>query len=112
MRSTMAAKAVWKSAYFCTRSSESEHPGLTVARWRSRALTLPAPIWSFPYAQICVIYSVKILVIGGTGFIRSYLVRELSEIGHSVSVFHRVKTQVNLPAESILGGARIWPDLV
>jgi len=55
---------------------------------------------------------VKILVIGGTGFIGSYLVRELSEIGHSVSVFHRVKTQVNLPAESILGGARIWPDLV
>jgi nucleoside-diphosphate-sugar epimerase len=45
----------------------------------------------------------KILIIGGTGFIGTHLVRELSAMGHSVSVFHRGRTRANLPAESILG---------
>lgn len=45
----------------------------------------------------------KILVIGGTGFIGPWVVRELDRLGHSVSVFHRGKTPANLPAESILG---------
>jgi nucleoside-diphosphate-sugar epimerase len=48
----------------------------------------------------------KILVIGGTGFIGPHLVRELSQTGHSVSVFHRGSTQPQLPAESILGDRR------
>jgi nucleoside-diphosphate-sugar epimerase len=48
----------------------------------------------------------RILVIGGTGFIGPHLVRELSQMGHTVAVFHRGKTQAHLPAESILGERR------
>jgi nucleoside-diphosphate-sugar epimerase len=48
----------------------------------------------------------KILVIGGTGFIGPHLVRELARMGHSVSIFHRGSTPANLPAESILGERR------
>jgi nucleoside-diphosphate-sugar epimerase len=44
-----------------------------------------------------------ILIIGGTGFIGTHLVRKLSESGHSVSVFHRGQTRAKLPARSILG---------
>jgi NAD dependent epimerase/dehydratase family enzyme len=50
----------------------------------------------------------KILVIGGTGFIGTHLVRLLSQMGHSVSIFHRGNTRGLLPAESILGDC---PDL-
>jgi nucleoside-diphosphate-sugar epimerase len=48
----------------------------------------------------------RVLVIGGTGFIGPYLVRQLSLMGHSVAVFHRGATPADLPAESILGGRR------
>jgi len=48
----------------------------------------------------------KILVIGGTGFIGPHLVRALSRMGHSVSVFHRGNTRAHLSAESILGERR------
>lgn len=45
----------------------------------------------------------RILVIGGTGFIGPHLVRALAQMGHSVSVFHRGISHVDLPAEQILG---------
>ena len=48
----------------------------------------------------------RILVIGGTGFIGPHLVRVLSQMGHSLAVFHRGSTQADLPAESILGERR------
>lgn len=51
----------------------------------------------------------NVLVIGGTGFIGPHLVRELAGMGHAVAVFHRGRTQPNLPAEQIIGDRR---DLV
>jgi nucleoside-diphosphate-sugar epimerase len=45
----------------------------------------------------------KILVIGGTGFIGPHLVRELTRMGHSIAVFHRGSTYSDLPVEHILG---------
>ncbi len=56
----------------------------------------------------------KILVIGGTGFIGPHLVRWLAEKGHSVAVFHRGKSgppHPDLPAEHILGDRRDLPKL-
>jgi nucleoside-diphosphate-sugar epimerase len=53
----------------------------------------------------------KILVIGGTGFLGVPLVRELHRMGHSVIVFHRGVTPANLPAKHILGDRRQLADL-
>lgn len=39
----------------------------------------------------------RILVIGGTGFIGSYVLRRLIEDGHNVAVFHRGQTEAELP---------------
>ncbi|MBE7385972.1 MAG: NAD-dependent epimerase/dehydratase family protein [Leptolyngbya sp. SIO1E4] len=39
----------------------------------------------------------NILVIGGTNFIGPHVVRQLVEQGHQVTVFHRGKTQADLP---------------
>src|SRR5438270_3857080 len=40
----------------------------------------------------------KILVIGGSGFIGPPLIRELQQLGHTVAVFHRGTSPVPLPA--------------
>lgn len=40
----------------------------------------------------------KILIIGGTAFIGPYVARQLAEQGHEVAVFHRGKTEADLPA--------------
>ena len=48
----------------------------------------------------------RILVIGGTGFIGAPLVRQLARMGHTVTVFHRGSTRADLPAEHILGDRR------
>lgn len=45
----------------------------------------------------------RILVIGGTGFIGPFLVGRLAEMGHEVAVFHRGKSKPDLPAEHIFG---------
>jgi len=48
----------------------------------------------------------RILVIGGTGFIGPPLVRQLAAAGHSVGVLHRGNARFDLPAEEILGDRR------
>jgi len=48
----------------------------------------------------------RVLVIGGTGFIGTPLVGELLRMGHSVSVFHRGRRPAHPSAESILGERR------
>jgi len=48
----------------------------------------------------------RILVIGGTGFIGPHLVRQLAGKGHSVAVLHRGNASFDLPAEEILGDRR------
>jgi nucleoside-diphosphate-sugar epimerase len=40
----------------------------------------------------------RILIIGGTNFIGPYLVKQLCEMGHSVTVFHRGQTKADLPS--------------
>ena len=48
----------------------------------------------------------RILVIGGTGFIGPPVVRVLARMGPSVVVFHRGSTNPEVPAEHILGERR------
>ncbi len=43
--------------------------------------------------------NMRILVIGGTGFIGSHVVRQMVEAGHTVLVFHRGQTEASLPRE-------------
>ena len=48
----------------------------------------------------------RVLVIGGTGFIGPHLVRRLAGMGHSVAIFHRGNGGADLPAEHIRGDRR------
>ena len=47
----------------------------------------------------------KVLIIGGTNFIGPHVVRRLAERGHEVVVFHRGRTERDLPpgVEHMLG---------
>src|SRR5579884_4005429 len=40
----------------------------------------------------------RVLIIGGTGFIGSHVVRRLHHLGHAVTVFHRGHHETNLPS--------------
>jgi nucleoside-diphosphate-sugar epimerase len=53
----------------------------------------------------------RILVIGGTGFIGPYVVRRLAASGHEVAVFHRGQSKMDLPAEHILGDRSSIPKV-
>jgi nucleoside-diphosphate-sugar epimerase len=48
----------------------------------------------------------RILVIGGTGFIGPHVIRQLAAKGHEVTVFHRGRTKIDLPAQEMLGDRR------
>lgn len=54
----------------------------------------------------------KVLVIGGTGFIGPEVVRRMAKRGHQVAVFHRGVTQANLPAgvDELIGDRRRLPE--
>jgi nucleoside-diphosphate-sugar epimerase len=53
----------------------------------------------------------RVLVIGGTGFIGRPLVRELARMGHAVSVLTRGGSPAELPAETIMGERGDLPAL-
>jgi nucleoside-diphosphate-sugar epimerase len=42
---------------------------------------------------------VRILVIGGTGFVGPHVIRRLAAKGHEILCFHRVESQADLPSE-------------
>jgi nucleoside-diphosphate-sugar epimerase len=46
-------------------------------------------------------YVMRILIIGGTGFIGSYVLRRLLGEGHSVAIFHRGQSGSDLPREAL-----------
>lgn len=50
----------------------------------------------------------RVLVIGGTGFIGSHVLHSLAAVGHEVAVFHRGRTPLprNLPVSEVLGDRR------
>lgn len=50
----------------------------------------------------------KVLIVGGTGFIGPFVARALQHHGHSVAVFHRGQSKMDLPVEHILGD---WSEL-
>jgi nucleoside-diphosphate-sugar epimerase len=54
----------------------------------------------------------RVLIIGGTGFIGSYVLRRLLGDGHSVAVFHRGKSGSDLPRDAlrIIGDRRRLDD--
>lgn len=67
----------------------------------------------------------RILVMGGTGFIGSHVVRRLTSMGHEVTVYHRGQTEAALPpgirhihgdrqrlAESMIDLKLLAPDVV
>jgi nucleoside-diphosphate-sugar epimerase len=54
----------------------------------------------------------RVLVIGGTGFIGPAVIRRLAGRGHKVTVFHRGVTQASLPVgvEELIGDRRRLPE--
>jgi nucleoside-diphosphate-sugar epimerase len=56
----------------------------------------------------------RILIIGGTRFIGPYVVRCLTDAGHSVTLFHRGETKADLPAavNHIYGDRRDLPSFI
>jgi len=52
----------------------------------------------------------KILLIGGSGFIGQFAAQQLQQSGHHVAIFHRGKTSVPTGAEEILGDRRFLQD--
>lgn len=53
----------------------------------------------------------RILVIGGTGFIGPPVVRRLAAMGHEVTIFHRGTASSDLPAEHLLGSREDLPRI-
>jgi nucleoside-diphosphate-sugar epimerase len=50
--------------------------------------------------------TMRILVIGGTGFIGAFVVRHLAEAGHDMAVLHRGVTALTIPAVREIRGSR------
>src|SRR6185436_2593340 len=40
---------------------------------------------------------VRVLILGGTGFIGKYVVAQLHQLGHDINIFHRGQTTADLP---------------
>jgi nucleoside-diphosphate-sugar epimerase len=57
---------------------------------------------------------VRVLIIGGTRFIGSHVVKRLNDMGHEITVFHRGQNNVNLPngINHILGERAKLPSFI
>lgn len=60
---------------------------LETAAMAAAGAAMPARVWAAP---------LKVLVIGGTGFLGPHTVRRLQERGHTVTVFNRGRTNPGL----------------
>lgn len=66
----------------------------------------PAAAWPREYVSVGLDLSMRVLVIGGTGFIGPHIARELTRREHHVTVFHRGRTAVPPGARGIVGDRR------
>src|SRR5271170_3231503 len=54
-------------------------------------------VWRLAFSGLAILTGMRVLVIGGTGFIGIYIVRQLASHGHVVAVYHRGRNQTALP---------------
>jgi nucleoside-diphosphate-sugar epimerase len=54
----------------------------------------------------------RVLVVGGTGFIGPFVLQRLRSLGHQVTIYHRGKTEISLPydIQHLHGDRRYLPD--
>src|SRR5262245_34002558 len=70
----------------------------TIAGWSATSHTFLCTSWarSNTRASLTGICPMRMLVIGGTGFVGSHVVRALAAASHEVAVFHRGETATQL----------------
>src|ERR1035438_3483524 len=76
-------------------------------RERSLSLDMSCSLAKRSICPDCIMWNMRVLVLGGTGLSGPFLVRRLYRLGHEVTVFHRGEHECELPA----GVRRLRGDL-